>query len=210
MVAKKEGGFCMNLPNKITVLRLVLVPFVMFFYLMAPIIAVGKLIAMVLFLVAVLTDFLDGYLARKLNLTTNLGAFLDSIADKILVLLGFLLVVCDGTIPAPYGIIVFAIIEVRELMISALRQLAASKNIVLKADMWGKVKATLQFFCVTLLMLLSFLIDASPDMTGFLGGFYVFMMIFLGLTVVATLVSGVHYLVKNKVVFCEKEKSEKK
>ena len=197
----------MNLPNRITVLRLVLVPFIMFFYLMSPIISVGKLIAMVLFVVAVVTDFLDGYLARKLKLTTTLGAFLDSIADKVLVLLGFLLVVCDLTVPAPYGELAFAVIEVRELIISALRQLAASKNIVLKADMWGKVKATLQFFCVALLMLLSYLMDMSLDMTGFLGGFYVFMMIFLAITVVATIVSGVHYLVKNRAVFFEKEKS---
>ena len=139
----------MNLPNKITVVRIVLIPFIVFFYLSTSFIACGKLIAAGLFAVACLTDFLDGYLARKLNLVTTLGKFLDSIADKMLVLGAFALVVADNTILAPYGVIAFVIVIFRELIISALRQMAASKNVVIAADMWGKVKANFQFFAIS-------------------------------------------------------------
>ena len=146
----------MNLPNKITVTRIVLIPFIVFFYLSNSFIPCGKLIAAGIFGIACLTDFLDGYLARKLKLVTTLGKFLDSIADKMLVLGAFVLIVADNTILAPWGVISFVIIIFRELIVSALRQMAATKNVVIAADMWGKVKANFQFFAVLFFMIFSY------------------------------------------------------
>ena len=105
----------MNLPNKITLTRIVLIPFVLFFYL-APFVPFGKLFALVLFLAAVLTDFLDGKLARKLGMVTTLGIFLDTIADKMLVLICLLPLVCDGTIFHPVGVIFYSILLCREFL----------------------------------------------------------------------------------------------
>ena len=93
----------MNLPNKITLCRLLLIPVIIFFYLADSFIPAGKLIATIIFAIAIFTDFLDGYFARKLNMVTTLGKFLDNIADKMLVLSCLVLLICDGTILAPYG-----------------------------------------------------------------------------------------------------------
>ena len=192
----------MNLPNRITLVRLILIPFIVFFYLMSPIIYSGKIIAGVIFAIACLTDFLDGFLARKLNLVTTLGKFLDSIADKVLVLIGFVLIVSDNTILAPFGVISLSVILVRELSISALRQLAASKNVILAADKWGKVKANFQFFCVLFYIIFSFFIDNPATIsTGLYNAFNIVCLVLLGLAVVSTVVSGVHYLVQNRKVF---------
>ena len=102
----------MNLPNKLTVLRMVLIPFVMFFYLATFIpYGIGKIVALVIFIVAALTDLLDGKIARKHNLVTNLGKFLDPIADKILTASVLFMLMADGTIPAPWGVIVVSIMK---------------------------------------------------------------------------------------------------
>ena len=200
----------MNLPNKITVVRIVLIPFIVFFYLSTSFIACGKLIAAGLFAVACLTDFLDGYLARKLNLVTTLGKFLDSIADKMLVLGAFALVVADNTILAPYGVIAFVIVIFRELIISALRQMAASKNVVIAADMWGKVKANFQFFAILFFMAFSYFIDNPVLGETLYTIFFVICYTLLAFTVLSTIISGVHYFVKNKAVFASEEPKAKK
>ena len=101
----------MNLPNKLSVLRICLIPFVMFFYLADFIpYGIGKIAAIVIFIAAALTDMLDGKIARKHNLVTNLGKFLDPIADKILTAAVFFLIIADGTLPAPWGVIIVSII----------------------------------------------------------------------------------------------------
>ena len=196
----------MNLPNKITTVRIILIPFIIFFYLSTPFLSVGKLIAAGLFAVAVLTDFLDGYFARKLNLVTTLGKFLDSIADKMLVLGAMVLVVADNTILAPWGVISFAIIIFRELIVSALRQMAASKNVIIAADMWGKVKANFQFFAILFFMIFSYFIDNAILSDGLFLGFSIVCYALLAITVLATVISGVHYLVKNKAIFVDNKK----
>lgn len=199
----------MNLPNKITTLRIILIPFIIFFYLSTSFIACGKLIAAAVFAVACLTDFLDGYIARKYNLVTNLGKFLDSIADKMLVLGAMVLVVADQTIMAPWGVISFAIIIFRELMVSALRQLAATKNVVIAADMWGKVKANFQFFAVLLFMVFAYFVDHYTLLsTTVYNIFEIVCYVLLFLTVFSTIISGVHYIVANKKVFAD-EKAQK-
>ena len=198
----------MNLPNKITTVRILLIPFIVFFYLSTGFIACGKLIATGLFAIACLTDFLDGYLARKLNLVTTLGKFLDSIADKMLVLGAFALIVADNTILAPYGVIAFVIVIFRELIISALRQLAASKNVVIAADMWVKVKANFQFFAILFFMAFSYFIDNPVLSKTLYTIFFVVCYTLLALTVLSTIISGVHYFVKNKAVFASDETKE--
>ena len=101
----------MNLPNKLTLLRIILIPFMMFFYLADFIpYGIGKIVAIAIFILASLTDLLDGKIARKYNLVTDLGKFLDPIADKLLTATALLLILADGTIPAPWGVIIVAII----------------------------------------------------------------------------------------------------
>ena len=193
----------MNLPNKITMARIILIPFIIFFYLASSFLPGGKLFATVLFIVAVLTDMVDGKIARSRNLITVLGTFLDSIADKMLVATGLLLIVCDGTIVAPLGVITAIIVICREFLVSALRQLGASKNIIISADMWGKVKATVQFVTVSLFMFVAYL-----QSIGIFSGwayicFVVLSYIGLALTVLLTIMSCVHYCVGNKKLFME-------
>lgn len=201
----------MNLPNKITLSRILLIPFVIFFYLASSFVPGGKLIATILFIIAVLTDFVDGKLARSRNLVTVLGTFLDSIADKMLVSTGLLLVVCDGTILAPIGVITAIIVICREFLVSALRQLGASKNVIISADMWGKVKATVQFVTVAMFMFVAYLHSIAIYEGWFVSALEIVSYIGLALTILLTIMSCVHYCLGNKELFREdspKTKSE--
>lgn len=190
----------MNLPNKITLARIILIPFIIFFYL-ATFIPFAKLIALVLFVIAVLTDFLDGKLARKLGQVTTTGVFMDTIADKMLNLSVFALIMVSSDMFQPVGVISFIIILCRELIVSALRQLAATKNVVIKADMLGKIKATIQFVTIALFLLLAFLITIVPSESVFITIMQVVCYVSLGVTVAITIVSGLNYLIKNRQVF---------
>ena len=188
----------MNLPNKLTVLRMVLIPFVMFFYLATFIPhGIGKIVALVIFVVAALTDLLDGKIARKYNLVTNLGKFLDPIADKILTASVLFMIMADGTIPAPYGVIVVTIIIAREFMVSALRLIAASQGTVLAADIWGKAKTMVQMIAIPICMLIPFLIELSGVASWLILTVKIIGWSTLGVATVLTIVSGINYLVKN-------------
>lgn len=201
----------MNLPNKITICRIILIPLIIFFYLSESFLYGGKLIAAILFLLGVLTDFFDGHLARKNGQVTVLGTFLDSIADKMIVTTALLLVVTDGTVASPYGVIFAVIIVVREFMVSALRQLGASKNVIISADYFGKVKATIQFISLFLTMLFSFLWTREIITGVLLSVCYWISFAGLAITTLITIISGIHYIVKNKNVFKEsKEEGEEK
>ena len=193
----------MNLPNKLTVLRIVLIPFVMFFYLASFIPnGIGKILALVLFIVAALTDLLDGKIARKYNLVTNLGKFLDPIADKILTSSVLFMIIADGTIPAPWGAIVVSIIIAREFMVSALRLLAASKGTVLAADIWGKAKTMVQMIAIPVCMLIPFVVEIGA-VCGVVLTIKIIGWTLLGVATVLTVVSGANYLIKNKDCFKE-------
>ncbi len=198
----------MNLPNKISMTRIIAIPFVMFFYL-ADFIpnAIGKIIALVLFAVIAFTDLVDGKIARSRGLVTDLGKFLDPIADKLLMTTGLLLILADGTMIAPWGVIMTIIIVAREFIVSALRQIAATKNVVLAADMLGKIKANFQPVAIALFMLL-----AIHNVTPFLGSFEfaytVICYVLMGIATLLTIISGVNYLVKNRAVFKENKKEE--
>lgn len=189
----------MNLPNKITMIRILLIPFMIFFYLANFIPGGwGKIIALLIFIGASLTDMLDGHIARKNKLVTDLGKFMDPIADKLLVLSALLLIVCDGTIISPYGVLIAIIIIGRELIISGFRQIAATKNLVIAADWWGKIKTFVTDISLSLLFLLSFFYqNGFANGTMFLNVFEIINYILLGGAVSLTIVSGINYITKN-------------
>ena len=200
----------MNLPNKISCIRLALIPVFVFFFL-ADFIPYGKLVAAFVFAVACFTDFLDGKIARSRNLVTNTGKFLDTIADKVLVMAGLLCLIATpvvpegGTVVAPtimpiyVGTIAAIVILAREFIISAFRQIAATKNLVLAADMYGKVKAVFQFITLIYYFVFAFLIEefyyaiAGMAMTILSIVGYVL----LAITVIMTIVSAIKYVTNN-------------
>ena len=163
---------------------------------------IGKILALVIFVVAALTDLLDGKIARKYNLVTNLGKFLDPIADKILTSTVLFMLIADGTIPAPWGVIVVTIIIAREFMVSALRLLAASKGTVLAADIWGKAKTMVQMIAFPVCMLIPFLGEIAA-FGWIVSTFKIAGWVMIGVATVLTVISGVNYIVKNKDCFKE-------
>ena len=203
----------MNTPNKITLSRLLLLPIIIFFYI-ADFIPYGRLVATIVFIIACLTDFLDGYLARKNNQVTDLGKFFDSIADKVLIMTGMILIVSvpvQGytTVFCPtewLGVVCIIIMLAREFIISALRQVAASKGIVLAADKGGKIKATVQYVSVTLYMAFGFVLtDIIPEITESndkaLSIVKFILMVILIVATILTIYSGASYLIRNRKVF---------
>ena len=149
----------MNLPNKISLARIALIPvFIAFYYL--TMIPHNYLYATIVFAVAAFTDFLDGYIARKYNLVTDLGKFLDPIADKVLVLTAMILMLTSvsigplggGILPAVSGGVGISIILARELIVSSFRMVAASKKVVIAADKLGKIKTVSQDIALVLLL----------------------------------------------------------
>ena len=195
----------MNLPNKITLARILMIPvFVLIFFL--DVIPFNFLIAAIIFIVASLTDALDGYIARSRNLVTNLGKFLDPIADKVLVSTAMVLLltmreslfgvfsvgVGDGLYIATTVCVV--VILAREFIISAFRQIAATTGLVMAAEKLGKYKTVCQDVSL-------FVIFLAADLTGTAG--LVVAIIGLSLFAIATvltIVSGISYIVKNRKV----------
>ncbi len=188
----------MNLPNKLSILRICFIPFVMFFY-MQNFWQCGKIVAAILFVFAVLTDTLDGYIARKYNMVTDLGKLLDANADKILVLSALLLIICDNTLPAPYGVIVATIIIGRDMVIGAFRQIAATKNFVMAADKLGKIKAIFTDISMIMFMLLAYFYQIQLN-TSFTNIFAICCYVMIGISVVLTIWSMLNYMIKNRRV----------
>lgn len=197
----------MNLPNKLTLLRLILIPFfIAAFYL--GFFAGHYFVALGIFVVASLTDFLDGYIARKYNMVTDLGKFLDPIADKVLVLAGLIVLIADpyetnvfgriGIIGTIYGGVGVSIIMAREMVVSSLRMMAAKKGIVLAAEMTGKVKTFFTDVTIIVLLLAGDLLNFAPDVGVVFD--YIGLVCF-GISVLLTIISGCSYLIKNKEVF---------
>lgn len=140
----------MNLPNKLTLMRVLLIPVFLVFFLI-PQIPCHYLLAMLVFILASVTDALDGYLARKHDLVTNFGKFLDPLADKVLVMTALACFVDQQMI----GVIPFLIIMMREFMVSGLRLVAANSGTVIAAGFWGKLKTA--FTMVTIIAILVYL-----------------------------------------------------
>ena len=199
----------MNLPNKLTLSRIILIPFfIAAFY--APF-TCHYFVALGIFAIASITDFFDGKIARKRNLVTDLGKFLDPIADKVLVTSAIVVMVADpnanvftsvlgNMLGLMLGGIGVVIIIARELVVSSLRMMAAKQGKVLAAEYIGKVKTF--FTDVTLVVVLqaSGLYEFS-DTAGRITA--IIALVGFGISVLLTIISGVSYLVKNKEVFAE-------
>lgn len=171
----------MNLPNKLTVMRVILIPF----FVAALLYDNGSsqtmhIVANVIFIVASLTDLFDGKIARKYNLVTNFGKFMDPLADKLLVCSALICLIQLGQLPAWVVIIIIS----REFIISGFRLVAADNGIVIAASYWGKFKTTFQMIAVILMI---FNIPALATVT----------MIMLVIAVVLTVISLVDYVAKN-------------
>ena len=138
----------MNLPNKLTILRVLMIPFFVFFMLVDfgyP----GRIAALVLLCAASFTDFLDGFIARKYHLVTNFGKFMDPLADKLLVCSALICFVGKGELAAWIVIIIMA----REFIISGFRLVASDNGVVIAANMWGKLKTVSQMIMIILIIL---------------------------------------------------------
>ncbi len=172
----------MNLPNKLTTARVIMIPFFLVF-LMTNFFEGSNYVALAIFIIASLTDMLDGKIARKYNLVTNFGKFMDPLADKLLVCSAMIAFIELGLMPAWIVIIIIA----REFIISGFRLIAAEKNVVIAAGMSGKIKTTVQMImCCLLIARLPF---------GFMR--YV-EQVFIYAALVLTVYSLIVYLVQNK------------
>ena len=139
----------MNLPNKLTVLRVLLIPFFVWFALVDLVPGYSKYIAVLIFVVASLTDLLDGKIARKYHLVTNFGKFMDPLADKLLVCAALICLSASGMVPAWMVIIIIS----REFIISGFRLVASDNGVVIAASYWGKFKTTFQMLMIIVLLL---------------------------------------------------------
>lgn len=174
----------MNLPNKLTVLRVCMIPFFVVFMLMDIAGAADKWIALAIFAVASFTDLLDGKIARKYNLVTNFGKFMDPLADKLLVSAAMICLVGMGRLESWIVIVIIS----REFIISGFRLIASDDGIVIAASYWGKFKTVFQMVMIIVLI-------------ADLGGSFAFVETALvWISVILTVVSLIDYIAKNKEV----------
>ncbi len=173
----------MNLPNKLTTARMVLVPFLVLFMLTGWGGSANRIICLVIFISASVTDWLDGYLARKNHLVTDYGKFMDPLADKLLVCSAMICMIELGRLPAWVVVVIIG----REFIISGFRLIAAENGIVIAANYWGKFKTVSQMIMIILLLLdepaLAFLAD-----------------VFIWLSAALTVISLLTYIMQNRKV----------
>ena len=174
----------MNLPNKLTTLRVLMIPFFVVFMLTDLGGAASKYIAVGIFIVASLTDLLDGKIARKYNLVTNFGKFMDPLADKLLVCSALICLVEMNRLAAWMVIVIIS----REFIISGFRLIASDNGVVIAASYWGKFKTVFQ-----MLMIIVLILDLG-------GSFVLLEQILIYVALILTVVSLVDYLMKNKDV----------
>ena len=176
----------MNLPNKLTLARVIMIPFFVVFMLTGLGGSASRWIALAIFIIASLTDLLDGHIARKYNLVTNFGKFMDPLADKLLVCAAMICLVELEKLPAWIVIIIIS----REFIISGFRLIASDNGRVIAASYWGKFKTTFQMLMICLMIADIAAIRLLTD-------------IVMWAALILTIVSLVDYLVKNKDVLAE-------
>lgn len=176
----------MNLPNKLTIIRVVMIPFFVFFLLSDLLGGAADWTALIIFVVASLTDLLDGHIARKHNLVTNFGKFMDPLADKLLVSAAMICLVELGRLPAWIVVIIIS----REFIISGFRLIASDNGVVIAASYWGKFKTTFQMIMICLLIADIQMIRSVTT-------------IVTAIALILTVVSLVDYIIKNKNVMKE-------
>ena len=177
----------MNLPNKLTVARVVLVPFFIFF-LLTDIVPLSAVWALTVFALASITDALDGHIARSRNLVTNFGKFLDPLADKVLVisaLVCFVEMRLAGAVPV-------IIIIAREFMVSGLRLVTAGEGVVVAAGIWGKLKTA--FTMAAIVIILLFAVIFGKDPAGYEQWTVITEQVLIWISTVLTIISGAVYL----------------
>lgn len=179
----------MNTPNKLTVGRMILVPFLVVFMLTGWGGEWNRYISAVIFIVASVTDWFDGYLARKNHLVTNFGKFMDPLADKLLVCSALICFIELGKLPVWIVIIIIA----REFIISGFRLIAAENGVVIAANYWGKFKTVSQMVMIILLIL------------DFDGAFDVIETIFVWLSLALTVISLLTYIIQNRKILSMQE-----
>jgi CDP-diacylglycerol--glycerol-3-phosphate 3-phosphatidyltransferase len=184
MLAVLAERIYMNLPNKLTMFRVILIP-VFVVFMMCDITPYDKWIALAIFIIASLTDFADGKIARNHNLITDFGKFMDPLADKMLVCSAMICLVSMHILPAWICIVIVA----REFIISGFRLIAADKGTVIAAGWWGKFKTTFQMLMVIFMI-------ANIELKNL----YVLTQILMWAALILTVISLVDYLVKNKNV----------
>ena len=179
----------MNTPNKLTVGRMIMVPFLVLFLLTGWGGEANRYISLAIFVIASVTDWFDGYLARKHHLVTNFGKFMDPLADKLLVCSAMICLIELERLPAWFVIIIIA----REFIISGFRLIAAENGIVIAANYWGKFKTVSQMIMIILLLL------------HFGGVFAVLEQIFIWLSLALTVISLMTYIWQNRSVLSMQE-----
>jgi len=200
----------MNLPNKISLARIIAMPvFMLFFLLNFP---GSKFIALGVFILATISDAVDGHIARKYNLITDLGKFLDPIADKLLATTGliFLIVGESPIIPNPFGAIFMFIMIQRDYVVTGLRQIAQLKGVIIAADKWAKIKANFLYASLIYGLLIASLCDFTVIAeSGFMTVFKIVFYVVVGITAILIINSEVIYLAHNFHVFKEKKEDTK-
>ncbi len=196
----------MNTPNKLSLLRIILVPVMLVCFLVN--FPYHMFVTLGVFIVASVTDFLDGYIARKYNMVTEIGIFLDSIADKILTTTALMLIAVFNLIPQPYGVLCLFLFVSRDLIVNALRQIASARGILVSADKLGKYKAFMLDIAIPVIFMFKALSDISAGQTLV----NVFMWIGYGFMILASIlnvISCINYLIKNRQVLKETPKDNK-
>ncbi|MBQ8293390.1 MAG: CDP-diacylglycerol--glycerol-3-phosphate 3-phosphatidyltransferase [Bacilli bacterium] len=194
----------MNLPNKITLFRVLMIPIVMVIGELAFLqetymfntnfLTTGNFILLILFLVCAFSDFLDGYIARKQNIVTNFGKFADPLADKIVVLALYVILLEQANALAGWMV---TLIFAREFIVTGFRVIAASQNINIAAGWLGKIKTNLQFLSIAVLLVFGSMDNQIAQIV---------ILVILYATVLMTIISGTEYIIKNrKVLVDEKE-----
>lgn len=178
----------MNTPNKLTLLRVIMIPFFVVFLLLNPG-SWGKWAALAIFIVASMTDWLDGYLARRDHLVTNFGKFMDPLADKLLVCSAMICLIDLDRIPSWIVLIIIA----REFIISGFRLIASDNGVVIAANYWGKAKTV-----CTMVMIIVLIADLG-------GGVVILEQILIYLSLLLTVISLVTYLWQNRTVLSMQE-----
>ncbi|HIW51401.1 MAG TPA: CDP-diacylglycerol--glycerol-3-phosphate 3-phosphatidyltransferase [Candidatus Blautia intestinavium] len=179
----------MNTPNKLTVGRMIMVPFLVLFLLTGWGGEANRYISVAIFVIASVTDWFDGYLARKNHLVTNFGKFMDPLADKLLVCSAMICLIELERLPAWIVIVIIA----REFIISGFRLIAAENGIVIAANYWGKFKTVSQMIMIILLLL---------DLGG---AFDILGEIFIWLSLILTVISLITYIWQNRSVLSMQE-----
>ncbi|HBC95180.1 MAG TPA: CDP-diacylglycerol--glycerol-3-phosphate 3-phosphatidyltransferase [Clostridium sp.] len=191
----------MNLANKLTILRMLLIPFFLIFMAVKDM-PYGKIIAIAIFILASITDKLDGYIARSRNQVTKFGKFMDPLADKLLVTAALISLVEYHIIPTWVAMIIIA----REFAVTGLRAIAASEGVVIAASPWGKAKTVTQILAIILALIN---LDYNHVSFGLLRSLWdhphkvlnCITYVAMTIAIVMTVISGVDYFVKNKEVF---------